>query len=97
MRGVVVEDSMNDFAGRNLGLVGIEEADELLMPMALHVTANHCVVEDIERSEQRGRSVPLVIMGHGPSAVCCRAVAGGPQPSVTPFHATGSETAVSFD
>ena len=29
---VIVEDEVNDFSGRNLGIDGVEEADELLMP-----------------------------------------------------------------
>src|SRR5512133_2079936 len=38
--GVVVENEMNDLACRHLRLDGIEEADELLMPMALHAAAD---------------------------------------------------------
>ena len=34
--GVIVQDNVNDFAGRYLSLDGIEEADELLMSVALH-------------------------------------------------------------
>src|SRR5690606_38216906 len=40
VRGVVVEDGMNALVRRNGGLDGIEEADELLMPVALHVSAD---------------------------------------------------------
>ena len=52
-------------SGGNLGLDGVEEADELLMPVALHVPADHRAVEDVERREQRRGAVPLVIVGHG--------------------------------
>jgi|SRR6516164_1121957 len=38
---VIVEDRMDGFAGRSRRLDGVEEADELLMPMALHVAADH--------------------------------------------------------
>jgi hypothetical protein len=33
---VIVEDDVDDLAGRDLGLDGVEEADELLVPVALH-------------------------------------------------------------
>ena len=41
VRGVVVEDRVDVLAMRDRGLDGIEEADELLMAMALHVAADH--------------------------------------------------------
>src|SRR5258708_1323446 len=34
------------------------------MPMALHVAADNGTVEDIERGEQRGRAVALVVVRH---------------------------------
>ena len=34
--GVVVEDHMDALAGRDIGLNGVEEADELLVAVALH-------------------------------------------------------------
>lgn len=61
---VVVEDDVDDLAGRDVALKGIEEADELLMPVALHVLPEHLASQDIERGEQRGRSVALVVVGH---------------------------------
>ena len=39
--GIVVEDRMDRLAGGNFALDGVEEADELLMPVALHVAADH--------------------------------------------------------
>src|SRR5882672_8348617 len=35
MGGVIIEDDVNDFSGGNLGFDGVEEADKLLMPVAL--------------------------------------------------------------
>ena len=58
--GVVVEDDVDDLAGRDLCLDGVEEADELLM--ALHAAADDGAVEDVEGGEQRGRAVALVVM-----------------------------------
>ena len=62
--GVVVENDVYEFSGRDFGVDGVEEADELLMPMTLHVAADHRAVENIEGGEQRRRAVPLVVMGH---------------------------------
>ena len=46
-------------------LDGVEEADELLMAMALHVAADDGAVEHVERGEQRGGAVALVVVRHG--------------------------------
>ena len=55
-------------SGRHAGLDGIEEADELLVSMALHVTTDGSAVEDVEGSKQRRRAVTLVVVGHRPGA-----------------------------
>ena len=56
MGAVVVQDNVNEnLPGWHLGLEGIEEADELLMPMALHAAADDPAFEHIESGEQRGR------------------------------------------
>ena len=68
MGGVVVEDHVDNLSGRDLGLDGVEKADELLMPMTLHVGADHLAVENVQRGEQRRRAVSLVIVGHGSGA-----------------------------
>ena len=62
MGGVVVEDRMDCLAGRNFALDGVEEADEFLMPVALHVAADHGSVEHVHRREQGRRPVAFVIM-----------------------------------
>jgi hypothetical protein len=43
--GVVVQDRVDRLAGGDFALDGVEEADELLMPMALHVAADDGSVE----------------------------------------------------
>ena len=63
MAGVIVEDHVNDFAGRDLGLDRVSKANELLMPVALHAAADEVAVEHVESGEQRGRAVTLVVMG----------------------------------
>ena len=62
--GIIVEDRVDQLAGRHRGLDPVEEADEFLMAMARHALADDRAVEDIERREQRGRAVADVIMGH---------------------------------
>jgi hypothetical protein len=47
---VIVDDCVDHFSRRNLRLDRIEEADELLVPMALHVAADDGAVEDVEGS-----------------------------------------------
>src|SRR5438105_9895182 len=63
VRAVIVEDHVNDLADWDLDLDGIQEPDELLMPVTLHAASDHLAVEHVERGEQRGGAVPLVIMG----------------------------------
>jgi hypothetical protein len=58
---------MEGFADGGFALDGGEETDELLMAVALHVLADRGSVEHIHRRKQ-GRPVPLVVVGHGPSA-----------------------------
>ena len=47
-------------------LDGVEEADELLMAVALHAPADDRALEHVEGGEQRGGAVALVVVGHGP-------------------------------
>ena len=56
------------FRCRHLRLDGVEEADELLVAMALHVAADDGAVEDVEGGEQRRGAVALVVVGHRPGA-----------------------------
>ena len=51
MGGVVVDDGVDRLSYGNLFLDDIEETDELLMAMALHVAADHLAVEDVHRGE----------------------------------------------
>ncbi len=64
--GIVVEDRVDQFAGRHRAIDGIEEADELLVTVALHAAANHGALEHVERGEQGGGAVALVVVRHGP-------------------------------
>ena len=62
--GVIVEDHVYVFFDRHLRLNGVQEADELLVTMALHTSANDLAFEDIESSEQRRCAMTLVVVGH---------------------------------
>jgi hypothetical protein len=45
--GVVVENGVYGLAGGDLALDGAQEADELLMPVALHATADDLALQDV--------------------------------------------------
>ena len=78
---VVVEDHVDFLAGRDAALDLVEEADELLMAVALHVPADHGPVEHVQRREQRGRPIPLVVVRHaaGPALLHWQAWLGAVQ------------------
>ena len=61
MRGVVVEDRVHGLVGWDFPLERVEEPDELLVPVAGHVAAEHGPLEDVERCEQRRGAVPLAV------------------------------------
>src|SRR5271156_444372 len=65
VRGVIVDDGVDRLSCRDLAFDGAEEADELLVSMALHVAADHRAVEDIHSGEQRRRAMPDVVVRHG--------------------------------
>src|SRR5260221_6325847 len=54
MGGVVVDDDVDDLTGGGFGFDGIEGADELLMPVAVHAAADEPGVEDAENGAEGG-------------------------------------------
>ena len=74
--GVVVDDGVDLLSRRHLRLDGVEEADELLVPVALHVAADDGAVEDVEGREQCRRAMTLVVVGHRPGAALLHRQAG---------------------
>ena len=68
VRAVVIEDDVDGFACRNVSFDLVEDPDELLMPVALHVLPDDRSVQHVERGKERRRAVALVIVGHGRSA-----------------------------
>jgi hypothetical protein len=74
--GVVVEDRVDCLAGGDLTLDGVEKADKLLMPVALHVAADNDSVEHVHRGKQGCRPVPLVVVCQGSGAAFLERQAG---------------------
>ena len=65
---IIVNDGVDYFSHRDLRLDRIEEADELLVAMVLHVAADDGAIEDVEGCEQRGGAVTFVVVRHRPGA-----------------------------
>ena len=65
---IVVDDGVDRLFHGDLRLDRIEEADELLVAMALHVAADDSAIEDVEGCEQRGGAVTFVVVRHRPGA-----------------------------
>ena len=61
--GVVIKDHMHGLVYRNVVFQPIEETDELLMPVALHVAPEDRAIEHVERGKKRGAAVALIVMG----------------------------------
>ena len=77
MGGVIVDDGVDRLSnGNGVFLDDIEEANELLMAMALHVAADHRAVEDVHRGEQRRRAVALIVVRHGSGAALLQRQSG---------------------
>src|SRR5262249_33662266 len=66
--GVVVNDGIDSLSLGKMRVDVIEEADELLMPVALHVATDNGAVENVEGGEQGGCAVAFVVVGHRPGA-----------------------------
>jgi hypothetical protein len=45
---VIVEDHVDDLAGRHLALDGVKQANELLVPVPLHAAADHLAVKHVK-------------------------------------------------
>ena len=73
---VVVDDGVDRHSRRHLCLDGVEEADELLVPVALHIAADNSAVEDVEGREQCRRAMTLVVVRHRPGAALLHRQAG---------------------
>jgi hypothetical protein len=61
---VVIDDGVDCLLDRHLRFDGVEEANELLVPVALHVMADDGAVENVESGELRGRAMAFIVVGH---------------------------------
>ena len=59
---IVVDDGVDHLSHGDLRLNRIEEADELLVPVALHVAADDGAVEHIEGGKQRRCAMAFVVV-----------------------------------
>ena len=64
MRGIVVDDEVEVELLGGLLVDQFEKAEELLMAMARHARPDNLAVQHVERCEQRGGAVALVVVGH---------------------------------
>ena len=68
MSCIVIDDRMDFLSFRHLGLDSVEETNELLVPVTLHVAADDGAVENVEGSKQRRGPIAFIVVGHRPSA-----------------------------
>ena len=68
MRAVVVRHAMQLERGRKFLVQPLEKFQELLVPMPRIAFSDHFACGQLQRGKQRGRPVPLVIVGHHSSA-----------------------------
>ena len=66
--GIIVENGVDDLARRHLRFDGVEEADEFLMTVTLHIPPSDGSIENVERGKKRCRAMPLIIVRHGSAA-----------------------------
>ena len=92
VRPVIVEDDVDDLADRNLGLDGVQETNELLMPRALHAAPDDLAVEHIECGEQGGGAIAFVVVRHraGPPLLQRQAGLGATKAWIWLFSSTES-------
>ena len=69
VRGVVVDHGVDHLSDRNGALDGIEELDELLVAVVRHAAPDDRAVKHVERGEQGGRAVAVVVVRRQSAAV----------------------------
>ena len=62
---IIVEDAVDQLAGRHGPLDGCDEPEELLMSMARHAATDDPAFEHAERGEQGRRAVAFLIVREG--------------------------------
>ena len=62
---IVVHDQMQAHLSRELLIEAVEKLQELLVSMSFVTLPDYSSLQDFQSSEQRGRSIPFIVMGHG--------------------------------
>jgi len=93
MGGVVVDHRVNRFAAGDARLKGIEQADEVLMPVVPRALADELAFAHIKGCEQRCGAVTLVIMRYGAGATRLLGQAGQSRAWIWLFSSTDNTTA----
>ena len=73
---VIVEDDMNQLAGRDVALEAVEKAQKLLVPVALHALPDDTAVEHVQGGKQCRRSIADIIVRRRPGATPLHRQAG---------------------
>ena len=81
---VIVEDHMDQFAGRDVALEAVEKTQKLLVAVPLHALADDRAVEHVEGGEQgcrapgfrSGQAIADIVVGHRPGAARLHRQAG---------------------
>src|SRR5258706_8453032 len=68
MGGVVVDDQVKVEPWWGFSIDFVEESDPFLMSMARHALTNHAAFEHVQRGEECGCPIPLVVVSHGSAA-----------------------------
>ena len=76
VRGVVVEDDVDFEIGIDAAFDGLDELQELLMPVPGHAFMDDMACGDVEGCEQGGGAVPLVVVRHGAGSALLEREAG---------------------
>ena len=63
VRAVVVQDHVDQFAGRHRRLDRVEEAQELLVAVTLHASPDHRALQHVQRGKQRRGAVADIVVG----------------------------------
>ena len=66
--GIVIDNGVDQLAGRHFALNSVQEADELLVAVALHAASDDTAIQCVEGGEQRGGAMPFVVVCHGAAA-----------------------------
>jgi len=88
--GLIVDDQMQLFLGRRLALDLPQKLQPLYMTVTLLALSDDLVIQYVERREQHGRAVALVVMRHRRSAPLLQwqpaQAACGPAPALGSSH-----------